>query len=537
MLRLLSIVGIIVILSLGIFLRVSHLDGKPIWADESVTLSVVSGYWPTDWIHRFSSGQVFTVKELLQYQYPNSDRGWGEVWKLIAEDTHPPLYPILARYWLLWFGNSVTVLRSLSVVFGLLLIPCIYWLSWELFRSPLLGLLAALLMAVSPIHIYYAQEARLYSLFTLLTLLSAIALLRAIRLKTRMAWLIYGLTLVLGLYSYLFFIFVAIGYLGYVFFLEGFCWTRTSVKSLIAFLASLIIFVPWIVVIVENYSDFKERSAWVGEQALSLTGAVRLWIQNISLAFFDPWIFPYFRLGKINPFVYILVLFVLIFVGYSLYFLCSKASKKQYGFILSLVLSTGLPLVLADLFLGGNRQTWPRYLLPVYLGIQLAVSYLLSVRITSVKTPGRVNKAWFMLGTILLVLSLFCSVIYVQADTWWNKYESGVLVQIARTIDQAEQPLVLVDLTDRPENAHPLIYHSLNPDVRVQFVAYPDSKALDFNRFDQVFVFANSNRAPISNWFNSKLSQQGYTLKQGLKFSGSGNFQGMSLYRVVPIRF
>lgn len=43
------------------------------------------------------------------------------------------------------------------------------------------------LIAVSPFHVLYAQEAREYSLWTVTILLSSAALLRAMRVKTKLS--------------------------------------------------------------------------------------------------------------------------------------------------------------------------------------------------------------------------------------------------------------------------------------------------------------------------------------------------------------
>lgn len=57
-------------------------------------------------------------------------------------------------------------------------------------------------MAVSRPHVLYAQEARQYSLWTVTILLSNAAFLQALRVKNTGSWVIYGMTMVLGLYSH-----------------------------------------------------------------------------------------------------------------------------------------------------------------------------------------------------------------------------------------------------------------------------------------------------------------------------------------------
>lgn len=195
---------IIVLLLLGIFFRFVNLDRKVYWHDETFTSIWISGYRPQEIIDQAFNGQVIDSKDLQKYQYPNPERTLIDTLKNLATEDpqHPPLYYLITRLWVQGFGNSVAVTRSVSAVISLLAFPCIYWLCLELFESPLVGWIAIALISVSPFHILYAQEAREYSLWIVTILLSCAALLRAIRLKTKLSWVIYAVTLVLGLYTF-----------------------------------------------------------------------------------------------------------------------------------------------------------------------------------------------------------------------------------------------------------------------------------------------------------------------------------------------
>ncbi len=71
-------------------------------------------------------------------------------------------------------------MRSLPAIISLLAFPCIHWLCLELFEESITGSVAIAVIAVSPFHLAYAQEARQYSLWVLITLLSSEALLRLV---------------------------------------------------------------------------------------------------------------------------------------------------------------------------------------------------------------------------------------------------------------------------------------------------------------------------------------------------------------------
>ena len=178
-------------------------------------------------------------------------------------------------------------MRSLPALISLLAFPCIYWLCLELFEKPITGWVAVALIAVSPFHLVFAQEARQYSLWVVITLLSSAALLRAVRVKTPFSWWSYGITIVLGLYTHLFFGLVSIGHGIYLFANNGFRFSKTVKSYLVAFLASLVVFIPWIVILVNQYSQAHKLTDWVRIYDKTYEELIKIWIHNLSIAFFD----------------------------------------------------------------------------------------------------------------------------------------------------------------------------------------------------------------------------------------------------------
>jgi 4-amino-4-deoxy-L-arabinose transferase-like glycosyltransferase len=83
-----------------------------------------------------------------------------------AGDIHPPGYYLILHYWRGLFGQSEAALRGLSTVCSVLVVLASYGLGRRLF-SPAVGLLAALLVAINPFQVYYAQEARMYAMLAL----------------------------------------------------------------------------------------------------------------------------------------------------------------------------------------------------------------------------------------------------------------------------------------------------------------------------------------------------------------------------------
>jgi hypothetical protein len=91
---------------------------------------------------------------------------------VIADIVHPPLFYILLKLWITLGGESVLWLKLLPVLSGIALVVPFYFLCRELgFQRPEMSL-ALFLAAVNGYIIHYAQELRMYSLFTFLSLCS-----------------------------------------------------------------------------------------------------------------------------------------------------------------------------------------------------------------------------------------------------------------------------------------------------------------------------------------------------------------------------
>ena len=137
---------ILVILLLALSLRAYRLDAQSFWNDEG------------------------NAARLAERTVPLILAGAGG-------DIHPPGYYLLLHYWQAAVGLSEFALRYLSVITGVLTVALTYALGKRLFGPPV-GLLAALLGAVSPLAVYYSQEARMYALLAALSAATTALLLR-----------------------------------------------------------------------------------------------------------------------------------------------------------------------------------------------------------------------------------------------------------------------------------------------------------------------------------------------------------------------
>ncbi|MGI9183583.1 MAG: glycosyltransferase family 39 protein [Solirubrobacteraceae bacterium] len=102
----------------------------------------------------------------------------------------PPLYFVLVWGWAKLFGAGPVALRAVSALASVALVPIGYAATRELI-SRRAGLLAAALMTVNPLAIWYGQEARSYMLLAALTGAAFLAFARALRAPSRgnlIAW-------------------------------------------------------------------------------------------------------------------------------------------------------------------------------------------------------------------------------------------------------------------------------------------------------------------------------------------------------------
>lgn len=488
---------IVIVLALGIFFRFVNLDRKVYWIDEVHTSLRVSGFKKTEFVDQAPINRILQIADLQKFQRLSPEKDWGDTFKALAGNAeHTPLYYAMARVGMQLFGNSVTVTRGLAALISLLVFPCIYLLCLELFKSPLVGWMAMALIAVSPIHVLYAQEAREYSLWTVAILLASIFLLRAMRLNTKSSWGIYALTVAFGLYSHMLSILVFVGHGIYLFVIERFQLSKKFINYLLASFVGFITLVPWIILYFINSSTVGE---WTFQQLNHLT-LIKRWLIVLNLAFFDIQVGYNEQLFDVeegndvaqinfdNLLIYVLFLFV-IFVIYSIYYFCRKTEKPKWLFVLTLIGLPTITLVVQDIISGGQRSTIGRYLIPGYLGIQIAVAYLLTTQITSTSIKYWQQKFWQLVMIAIFSLGIISCAVSSQAETWWNKYSSYYNPSVAQIINQSTQPLV-ISSQKRVSRITSLSYE-LDPKVRILLV---DSKKIPnmINGFSDVFLFRPS---------------------------------------------
>ncbi len=490
---------IIFLLAMSILFRFFNLDGKVYSHDETYTSLRISGYTIDEAKQRLFNNRVIGGESFAQFQGVNLEKSLNDTIMTLAKQDpyHPPLYYVIARLWMEIFGNSVTAIRSLSVCISLLVFPCVYWLCRELFNVPLsVPGVAIALMAISPIHLVYAQEAQEYILWLVTILLSGASLLRAMRLEDELAkerqrpdlfaiWSIYAVTLAISLYTFLWSAFIAVAHGIYVLITAKFQFTGTVRTYLLASLVAFLAFMPWITVVIGDFFQFLISADKTTAQS-SFISVFPFLMMQLSRIFFDV------NLSSDNSLNYLITLIVLTLVGYSIYFICRTTNYKVWSFIITLIIVPALPLILPDLIVGGIRSSIEPYLIPSYLGIQVAVAYLLATQLYNGSVARR--SIWHIIMALVIICGLISYKASSQAETWWNKRMNYGNTQVAQIINQSNRPLLISDaLGNNYGNVFSLSY-LLEPKVR--FLLVNNQKALKIpDGYTDVFLFN-----PSENW-------------------------------------
>jgi len=127
--------------AMGVLLRLHNLGGESLWGDEVVSL----------WQAKGSLADV--------------------IWST-AHDNYPPLNNLAISAAIKLFGSSEWSLRLPSAIFGIANIVALWWLG-TMTVGRTAGLIGAGMLTLSPFHLEYSQEGRMYSLLALAATLYA----------------------------------------------------------------------------------------------------------------------------------------------------------------------------------------------------------------------------------------------------------------------------------------------------------------------------------------------------------------------------
>jgi mannosyltransferase len=166
-------------------LRVLMLNSQSLWMDEAEVYSQIIGH-------------------NLQSIYVRVFNHGGHV---------GPLFYILNHLFCLVFGYSEWAFRMPSVIYGTISVVLVYKIT-EILINQKTAMLSSFLMALSPLHIWYSQEARMYSLWIMFVLCITFIFIKILKENKLWLWIIFTILSSLSIWTFLnsVFIFFALGF-------------------------------------------------------------------------------------------------------------------------------------------------------------------------------------------------------------------------------------------------------------------------------------------------------------------------------------
>lgn len=384
---------ILLITLLGFILRLI-LAGQSLWLDEAASVIIAS--------------------QPLKVLIPS-----------LAGDFHPPLYYLMLKPWLSIVGQNETLLRLPGILIGTLTVPALFLLVKTIFIPEKklkfeLAHLAALLLALNPLHIYYSQELRMYSLSALLATLTWYFLAKWLKKNNKKDLFLFTLITITSFYTFYLSVFILISQWLFLIFFHKDRLKSFFTANLIFVLACL----PWL-------PTFLSQLQGGGYLTKALPGWSAL-SGNLSLKslLLIPTKFSLGRISILPKNLYYLVI-GLIIAFVSLLFTLALRVKRSRLFLFWLF----IPLLLAVLIsiftpiLGYWRYI---FLLPAF-------STLLAIGI------AYLPKKMFKINLWLLVLLFVSANMYFLSNPRFHRENWASLAEL---ISQKENTLLLVNFTD-----------------------------------------------------------------------------------------
>ncbi|MGV8141774.1 MAG: glycosyltransferase family 39 protein [Candidatus Woesearchaeota archaeon] len=340
-------IWLFIIIILGLSLRLYNVDSQSVWTDESISAHTA----------------MCDLKNIISN----------------TSEPTPPLYYIILFFWVKIFGTSAVMLRLLSVIISCVSIYLIYLLASTIYDYRI-GLYSALLLALSPIHIFYAQEARAYSLVVMFSILSTYYYIRLLKGKNGvLQYLPYILSSALLIYTHVFAILLLIAHsIHYIFAKKDF-WKWVKVQASI-----LLLYTPWLIIVPKVFNN-----NW---------GSIKSVIATFGLSNFI-YIFYEFMFGRVFP-TFAMVM-IIIYCYLILRHIFSKG--RNYVLLSWMIIPLLVSYILSAVF---SSYLLVRYLLMTSIPLIIIIAY-------SIGKSGKILRNVLLIS--LVIMSGLC--VYMQQNT------------------------------------------------------------------------------------------------------------------------
>ena len=377
--------------AVGATLRLYKLGAYGLWRDEAEAVFTAAAAWPLG------------ITEVL--------RG----------DVHAPLYFHLLHFWVALLGRSEFAVRLLSALCGIVTLPLLYAAGRELFgqvRGRWVGLLAAWIGAILPLHVITSRTARMYGLLPLVALLALLAHHGALHRGRRWAWAAYALAAAATLYTHYWgaLWIAALGLAGLVQLL----WDKRPRRDWLAWaaaqIATILLFLPWLPILLGQLRIQESvMGPWLPQQSL-VANLLRLFNELTALAW-----------PRNLPYLWMLLL-VLGTVALSWRLEADRTPVLEVRYPIApghnlVVLGLYVPMLLGSLLVSRSRGLTPSY---VTMAVYPALCLLLALALVALKRPA-----------LILAALAGLSILWLRTDLAFYRGPVSAMREVAQRV-QAE---------------------------------------------------------------------------------------------------
>ena len=448
-----------IVLIIGIIIRFWALGDKSLWIDEMYS-------------YLFSSQKTFFGSFVYMFS-----------------DLSPPLYYLSLYSWLKLFGNSEFMIRFPSFLAGIASIIVIYFLTKKTFNKQI-ALGAAILTGLSPVMLYYSQEARPYSLFALFFTVAVLFWIEIINKinnneepdsKTLLKYSVFSLLTIFTHYWGLIPIFFQILYL-LIFSLIK----KRSIKPL--FIATINIFYISGFYLFFQYS-FLKKYVVVLNPAFARVNNLNPLIQIFNQIFYENYVF-----------LLIIIIFLLLNAKKVTAFITNEITvKKLASPFIYLSYSIILPICVYLILDKTSAYLHPRHLIFIVPATYVLISYI----IFSFDYNKEFLKTGFIFGLSLVFLGIYLFVpqkIQNRTFTYYNKPKQEWKEATSYVANNADKNSVII--IDRVEDFYNYYLKKLDKNInkfnivvdkQIFYKKGFNQKISDYKKkYKKVYIFSTS---------------------------------------------
>jgi mannosyltransferase len=299
-----------------------------------------------------------------------------DIFLYTATDVHPPLYYWALKLWTELFGTGELGLRTMSIFFAIATIIVTFFLARRLFGRKV-ALLSLLFLALSPLIVRYADEARMYTMAAFIVVSATYTLVKAVDTGKRRWWVLYGILIGLGMWTHYFTALIWVSHwawrLWYSFQKSSSFKQAIAVffsrNWIVAHIVGIAVFSPWIYFMVRQLGIVQAGGFWIGPVGVDTP------VNFLTNVFY------YLEHGQTQSWVALVllgILVVLIPLISRTYKLLNAAEKSNFMLIAAIAFVPGVLLFLASL--PPLRPSYvERYLIPAVVMLMVFIAIVLVV--------------------------------------------------------------------------------------------------------------------------------------------------------------